>query len=74
MAQDARATTTGGGALLKAAALALAGLTALAVLVQPGADRPSCPAPACAALEQRPGPIEPPLVPDQVLRDMRLHD
>ena len=74
MARDVRAMIIGGGPLLEAAAVTLAGLTALAVLVQADTDRTSCPAPAQVDFERRPAPIEARLVPDQVLRDMRLHD
>jgi hypothetical protein len=63
MARDARATIIGRGTLLEAAGVTLVGRTALAVLVRAGGDRTSCPA-----------TIESQLVPDVVLRDMRLHD
>jgi hypothetical protein len=60
--------------LLEAAVVALAGLTALAVLVQPRVARTSCLAPARADFERQPAPRERQLDVNAMLRDMRLHD
>jgi hypothetical protein len=59
--------------LLETAAVALAGLTALALLVQPGPNRSLCPAPASVNVERQIAPIAFGAQ-EAVLRDMRLHD
>jgi len=74
MARDARATIIGGGTLLEPAAVSLAGLTALAVLLQAGTDRTACPAPAQVDVQQHPASIVSQLVPDLLLQDVSLHD
>jgi hypothetical protein len=70
MAQDTRATIIGGGGLLDVAAVALAGLTLLAVVARLDTNARSC----LSAPERRMGPVAPEGIEDAALRGMLLRD
>ena len=74
MAQDTRATIIGGGGLLEVAAVALAGLTLLAVVARLDTNARSCLSAPILTAERRMGPVAPEGIEDAALRGMLLRD
>jgi hypothetical protein len=60
--------------LLETSAVALAGMTVLALLAQPGPVRNSCPISPPADVVWQAAPVVTRPVQDRLLRDMLLHD